>query len=286
MRPYDYVDGNGNEFTSYELEVTNRSVYPDEFFAPAPHLPPCGANTNSARTWVDIYDQDDNNIYGYCALTSSEDLNSISFSLPSGVQPPQSVYIILADRECDVSYTSNLATIVAVDTDGDDIPDSTDPDDDNDNVADGDDTDPLNANICRDVDADGCDDCSSGIDDPANDGVDTDGDGLCDPGDTDADGDGFDSEAAGGTDCNDLNASVYPGAQEIPGDGIDQDCDGSDAIYYSCVPYYVDPVNGTDDGAHGTATAARCLEIAALCNRNDQRRLAWHLQPDPGSRHL
>jgi len=34
-------------------------------------------------------------------------------------------------------------------------------------------------------------------------------------------------------DCNDNNSTVYPGASEICGDGVDQDCNGSDLI---CIP--------------------------------------------------
>ncbi len=47
--------------------------------------------------------------------------------------------------------------------------------------------------------------------------------GLCPD---DIDGDGFDSTYCGGADCDDTDASVYPGAIEICGDGIDQNCDG------------------------------------------------------------
>jgi hypothetical protein len=44
--------------------------------------------------------------------------------------------------------------------------------------------------------------------------------------DEDADDDGFVHEENGGGDCNDRNATVYPGATELWYDGTDQDCDG------------------------------------------------------------
>ncbi len=45
--------------------------------------------------------------------------------------------------------------------------------------------------------------------------------------DQDMDGDG---QSANDGDCNDLDASIYAGAPEVCEDGIDQDCDGADAV--------------------------------------------------------
>ena len=38
-------------------------------------------------------------------------------------------------------------------------------------------------------------------------------------------------ETLDGTDCDDSNPDVRPGVEEVPADGIDQDCDGVDLVY-------------------------------------------------------
>ncbi len=103
--------GNGNEFTRYLFAVDNRAVFPDELFSRAPSLPPCGANNNASRTWVDIYDGNGIRVYGFCNFSTFESLGSISFSLPKGEAPPASVYITLTDRLLSVIYTSNIVNI-------------------------------------------------------------------------------------------------------------------------------------------------------------------------------
>ena len=45
---------------------------------------------------------------------------------------------------------------------------------------------------------------------------------------TDGDGDGY-SARFGGGDCDDRRGDSYPGAEDVPGDGVDQNCEGGDA---------------------------------------------------------
>jgi len=105
-----------------------------------------------------------------------------------------------------------------------------------------------------DGDGDGAfpmDECAHGTDcddnDPsrpdeeiAYDGIDQD----CDGSDLDdIDGDGFVGQAGGGSDCDDEEATVHPGADEVAKDGVDQNCDGFDL--------YDGDGDGYDDEAFG-----------------------------------
>jgi len=99
----------GKQFTRYEYDVLNKDSYPAEMFAAAPALPPCGANTKSSRTWVDIFDQRGKRLYGFCALGKPSDLSKLWFALEQGVVPPSYIYIELNDRQTNTKYKSNLA---------------------------------------------------------------------------------------------------------------------------------------------------------------------------------
>ncbi len=101
----------GNDFIRYKIPVANWNVYPPELFEAAPDLPPCGKTTKSSRTWVDIYNQDDVRIYGFCALETPEDLQGLWFAVEKGDVPPESVYIVMTDRRCNLSYVSNKVSI-------------------------------------------------------------------------------------------------------------------------------------------------------------------------------
>jgi hypothetical protein len=109
----EYYSTSAGNFVRYRYDVLNKDQYPADMFAAAPSLPPCGTNTNSARTWVDFFNgRTRERIYGFCALRTPQNLGSIWFAMPEGTIPPSYVYIELIDRQTNTRYRSNLADTV------------------------------------------------------------------------------------------------------------------------------------------------------------------------------
>lgn len=102
-----------------------------------------------------------------------------------------------------------------------------------------------------------CDDANRyaypGANEVCEDGVDQDCDGnddTCPEQCTDGDGDGYGSGPdCKGTDCNDANQNVHPGAAEICGNGIDEDCSNGDQ---SC------PSTCVDEDLDGVGVGGAC----------------------------
>jgi len=59
----------------------------------------------------------------------------------------------------------------------------------------------------------------------------------------DADGDGHPSTATGGHDCDDANGTINPSAEEVPYDGVDQDCADGDLVDVDCDGFAADASN-------------------------------------------
>jgi hypothetical protein len=106
---------------------------------------------------------------------------------------------------------------------------------------------PGSLELCNGID----DDCDGGIDEPDAEDArvwypDADSDGYGDASAPTRACSPLDGQVEDSTDCNDELATVHPGATEIVGDGIDQDCSGDDACY----------VDADGDGFGTSATVA------------------------------
>ena len=112
-------------------------------------------------------------VWNTCDECGCTDMNACNYDPSATIDNRTCEY---EDDPCDTCVDSQ---ILANDHDSDGVCDDVDDDDDNDGVLDVDDADPFDNTVCSDSDGDGCDDCSSGIYDPSNDGPDDDGDGIC-----------------------------------------------------------------------------------------------------------
>ena len=101
----------GVEYIRYFLSINNKEDYPDYLFVASPDLPPCGFNNSASRTWVSFYDEVDDYLYGFCALSSADNFDGLWFAHKKTAPPPTQVSVVLKDRLCNKEYKSALIAL-------------------------------------------------------------------------------------------------------------------------------------------------------------------------------
>lgn len=255
----------------YDSKMVIEGLYDTDCDAYADNEDNCPNETNEDQS-----DFDEDGLGNVCDDDDDNDgVNDENDAFP--LDPTESVDTDTDGVGDNADNCPTVANASQTNTDGDSLGDACDPDDDNDGVIDEDDLyHPLDPYLCRDLDADTCDDCSVGVDgfgsladyNTGNDGTDTDNDGLCDTGDPDDDNDNTSDidEAACGSDplnsesiceiCdgidNDLNDGIDEGFTNTDSDDmadcVDPDDDNDGLTDEEEAVIGTDPLNPDTDG--------------------------------------
>lgn len=101
----------GTNFTRIHLSIRNWDAFSDDLFRASPQLPPCGRNTRASRTWLDIFNDQGQKLYGYCGFGKNENLQNFSFARRAGHPLPATCYVVLWDRKTNKKFASNKVNL-------------------------------------------------------------------------------------------------------------------------------------------------------------------------------
>jgi peroxiredoxin/Flp pilus assembly protein TadD len=101
----------GRAMARIYLSIRNWPALPKDLFEPSPDLPPCGLNTNSARTWLAVRSTEGRQLAGLCALRGTHALENIVIPLPPEHLGRTSIFITMHDRRTNSTYRSNVVPL-------------------------------------------------------------------------------------------------------------------------------------------------------------------------------
>lgn len=98
----------------YPLQIKNWSALPEELFAAAKDLPPCGMGAYATRAELTIWSENGQRLVTYCDLPRPEVLERIWLILPANETPPERIFVLLKDRRSGETIRSNIVALPEV----------------------------------------------------------------------------------------------------------------------------------------------------------------------------
>ena len=102
----------GQEYTKYNLSITNWADYPENLFVTSSNLPMCFLGEGS-RTIVEIYDENGEKLREICSVGGPEDLEEIGVAVNHSAAQPTALKVVLEDRICEKSVESPFISLTS-----------------------------------------------------------------------------------------------------------------------------------------------------------------------------
>lgn len=108
----DLLNTSPNGTSEFALSFGNLERLPVDVFAPAPDLPPCGANSNSSRAWIEIVEANSGQVLQLvCDARDLNDLQSVRLEIETSEPLSLSIRVVVNDRQTGKLYVSETVLV-------------------------------------------------------------------------------------------------------------------------------------------------------------------------------